>query len=328
MTRELAAAVVAVAAVAAGGAAPAVPPAETGRVRFEPGDDAKAGVPERYRLAARSFDFTLTPRFDLRHSGVEVSDLTFPSPVTSAVPENNTVHAEYFRPKGDGPFPACLVLDILDGRQLVSRGEAMWLAQNGVASLVVYMAHYGPRRPPGSKTRLLSPDVDATMAAVRQTVLDCRLAVAWLAARREVNPDRLGVLGTSLGSFLGALTAASEPRLGKVCLLLTGGGLVDAFYDHPKAKPFTDVIEFLGGGRDKLKALIAPADPITYADQLRAKKVLLVAASRDDVVPPAAAEALWAATGKQQIVWVDATHIGAALHIVPVMRAVIAHLKE
>ena len=48
--------------------------------------------------------------------------------------------------------------------------------------------------------------------------------------------------------------------------------------------------------------LQAATDPLTYAEQLKTKKVLIGAASRDDVVPPSAATALWEATGKQKIV--------------------------
>src|SRR5262245_24381568 len=238
-----------------------------GTARFDPADDDKCMVPQRYRMPARAFDYELTPRFELRHSGVEVYDLTFPSPVKSGIAENDTVHAEYFVPKGPGRFPAVIVLDILDGAAMISRGQAVWLAQHGVASLFVYMAHYGPRRAPGSKVRLLSTDIGRTLEAVRQTVLDCRCATAWLAGRPEVDPERLGLVGTSLGSLVGANVAGGEPRLKNICLLLCGGGLVDAYYDHPKAKPYVPVVDLLGG-KDALKKLIAPADPITYAPQL------------------------------------------------------------
>ncbi len=302
----------------------------TAECRFAPAEGAKASVPERYRLAAQSFEYRLSPRLDLRHSGVMVYDLTFPSPVMSSVPENNTVHAEYFVPKSasaGSPAPAVIVLDILDGRAVVSRGEAVWLAQHGVASLFVYMSHYGPRRPPGSRVRFLSTNLEHSLNSVRQTVLDCRLAAAWLASRPEVDADRLGLVGTSLGSLIGANVAAAEPRLKNICLVLPAGGLVDAFFDHPRAKPYLPLIEVLGG-REGLKKIIAPADPITYAEQLKEKNLLMIAASRDDVLPPSAAKALWEATGKQKILWFDATHVGAAAYAIPALKAVTEHVKK
>ena len=73
---------------------------------------------------------------------------------------------------------------------------------------------------------------------MRQTVLDLRLATAWLESRPEIDAKRLGILGTSLGSFIAALTAEMEPKLGHVALLLSGGGFVDYWYDLPEAACF------------------------------------------------------------------------------------------
>jgi dienelactone hydrolase len=302
----------------------------TGTARFTPADDEKNNVPEHYRLPAREFDYKLSPRFVMRHAGVRVYDLSFPSPAPSGKAANDTVRAEYFVPAGasaDTPVPAVLVLDILDGRAVVARGQGVWLAQHGVAALFVYMAHYGPRREPGGTERLLSMDFERSMAAIRQTVLDCRYAAAWLAARPEVKAGELGLVGTSLGSIVGANAAAAEPRLRNVCLLLPAGGLVDAFYDHPRARPYTRMLDLIGG-KDAIKKAIAPADPLTYAPQLKAKNLLLLAASRDDILPPKSALALWEATGKPKIVWYDSTHVGAAAYAVPALKAVTEHVKR
>ncbi len=297
-----------------------------GKVSVDPKDDEKARVVERYRLPEFTFEYKLTLRHNLQHTGIRVFDLTFPSPVKTAIPENNTVYAELFLPPGEGPFPAAVVLDILQGNALVSRGEAMWLAQNGVAGLVVYMAHYGPRRPPGSKERLLSMNISHTIDAVKQTVLDVRCAVAWLASRKEIDANKLGIVGTSLGSFLSAIVAANEPRIKNVCLMLTGGGLVDAYYDHPLAKPYTPLIDLVGG-KITMKMLLAPVDPLTYAKQLKDKNLLMICASRDDVVPPKAATRLWEASGKQKIIWVDSTHVGAGLYAMTALRAMSEHFR-
>jgi dienelactone hydrolase len=302
------------------------PKPETGTFRFDPKDDDEAGVAERYRMPARDLEFKLSLRHDLKHSGVRVYDLTFPSPVKSAVPENNTVHCELFLPAGKGPVPAAVVLDILQGNALIARGECVWLAQNGVAGMVVYMAHYGPRRPAGSPDRLISTDVVKSVEGVRQTVLDIRCAVAWLASRPEFDPDNLGIVGTSLGSLVGAVAAANEPRVRNVCLVLPGGGLVDAFYDHPKAAPYRPVLDLLGG-KFVLKLLIGPVDPITYAKPLSGKNLLMLCAARDDIIPPKAAKALWEATGKQKIVWYDATHVGAAVFLMPVLKEMTDHVR-
>jgi cephalosporin-C deacetylase-like acetyl esterase len=174
---------------------------------------------------------------------------------------------------------------------------------------------------------LLSPDIPRTLEGVRQTVLDVRRAVAWLESRPEVDRRRLGILGTSLGSFMSGLTAEMEPKLHRVALLLSGGGFVEAFYDHPLAKPYREPFEKLGGTKQMVARMLAPVDPLTYADRLKQHDLLMIAASRDDIVPPKMARWLWEASGKQRIVWYDATHVGSAVYFLPAMAEVLRHFK-
>jgi dienelactone hydrolase len=305
---------------------------EKGTVHFQPFGNQE-NIPERYRLEAHSFEYEMELARELPNSGVEVYHVRFPSPVTTPCPENNTVHAEYYCPasrgrgRSDSPYPAVIILDITAGDQKLSRIIATHLAQNHIAALFVQMAYYGPRRPPGSDLRLLTPNYQHTMAAVRQTVLDIRQATAWLESRPEIDARRLGVLGTSLGSFMGSLAAEMEPKLSRVAVLLGGGGLVDAYYDDPRAASFRQLWEALGGTKEKLAELIAPADPITCAANLKDRRVLIIAGQRDDIVPPKAAEALWQASGRQKIIWYDCTHYGAVVYFLPAMRHIVQHFS-
>ncbi|HEV8062157.1 MAG TPA: prolyl oligopeptidase family serine peptidase [Gemmataceae bacterium] len=313
--------------MAAPAAAPyASPVLEKGVVHFEPLGDQK-NIPERYRLGAHEFTYELEKKRDLPLSGLEIHYLRFPSPVTTDCPENNTVFAEYYRPQGPGPFPGVIVLDITAGNQDLSRLIANCLAQNKIAALFVQMAYYGPRRPPGSKRRMMSTNFPQTIENVRQTVLDVRRATAWLAARPEVDAKRLGIHGTSLGSMVGALTAEMEPRLGRVCVLLGGAGLVDAYYDHPQAAPYRKLWEAVGGTKEQVKRLLAPIDPITCAANLKDRKVLLIAGKLDDIMPPKATEALWKAAGEPKLVWFNCSHYGAAVFIGPIMELVVKHFQ-
>ncbi|HLJ91869.1 MAG TPA: prolyl oligopeptidase family serine peptidase [Gemmataceae bacterium] len=297
-------------------------PSERGTVQFRLLGNQK-NIPDRYRLEEHSFDYEMAWKGDQADSSVAVYRVRFPSPVTSACPENNTIHAEYYRPKGNGPFPGVIVLDITAGDQRLSRIIAHCLAQNKVAALFVQMAYYGPRRPPGSRLRLLSPNIPFTIEAVRQTVLDIRRATAWLEARPEVDSHRLGIHGTSLGSMIGALAAEMEPKLSRVSLALGGGGLVDAFYDHPRAAPYRKVWEALGGTKQRVAQVLAPVDPITCAGNLKGRRVLMVAGKRDEIVPPSATEALWRAAGEPKIIWYDCTHYGAALYMGAILNEVV-----
>jgi dipeptidyl aminopeptidase/acylaminoacyl peptidase len=143
--------------------------------------------------------------------------------------------------------------------------------------------------------------------------------------RSEIDAQRLGIMGTSLGSFMAALTGEMEPKLRRVAVLLGGGGFIAAYYDDPRAKRFRDMWEALGGTKAKAANLIAPFDPITCAANLKDHKLLILAARRDDIVPPRMADALWKATGRQKIVWYNCTHYGAAIYFVPALRHLVNH---
>lgn len=129
-----------------------------------PADDAKSPIVERFRMAAYTGEYRLAQRFDMRHSGVILSDLTFPSPVKSDTVENNTVYGEYFAPKTPGKVPAVIVLDIMQGNQMIARGEAMWLAQNGVAALVIVLPYYN-----GAARRAASSSSSPRTSSARST---------------------------------------------------------------------------------------------------------------------------------------------------------------
>jgi dienelactone hydrolase len=307
-------------------AEPAVTEWQHETIRFQPLGDQQS-VPKRYRLEAHTFVAEQRLKRELPNSGVEVFEVRFPSPVTSDCRENNTVYAEYYRPKGTGPFAGAVVLDITGGDQSLSRTISNCLAQNQIAALFVQMAYYGPRRPPGSKRRLISTNLPQSMDAIRQTVLDIRRATAWLEARPEIDPKRLGIHGTSLGSMIGALAAEMEPKLARVSIALGGGGLVDAYYNHPQAAPYRKLWEAFGGTKESVVRLVAPIDPITCAANLKDRRVLMLAGKRDEIVPPKATTALWEAAGKPKIIWYNCTHYGAAVYFAPILAEVVKHFK-
>jgi len=98
-------------------------------------------------------------------------------------------------------------------------------------------------------------------------------------------------------------------------VLLGGGGLVDAYWDHPQARPYRQAYELLGGTKERAARTIAAVDPITCAGNLKDRQLLILAAKQDEVLPPQAAVALWKASGQQKIIWFDSTHYGAIVYL-------------
>jgi 2,6-dihydroxypseudooxynicotine hydrolase len=75
--------------------------------------------------------------------------------------------------------------------------------------------------------------------------------IDWLVARAEVDPDRIGVIGRSLGGFYAVHTAAHEPRL-KVCVCW--GVLFDLSYYDTMTEPSRRGFAYVAGYEDSDKA--------------------------------------------------------------------------
>ena len=286
-----------------------------GKVVFRPAGN-EAEVPPHFQLEAHEFDFWAKP---LRKANrVRACQVTFPSPVTTPITENNTVHGVYFQPAGDGPFPACVVLHILGGDFLLAEAVANHLASSGVAAIFIKMPYYGERRGRGSRRRMISEDPHETADGMTQAVLDIRRASAWLASRKEVDANRLGITGISLGGIMSALGAAGEPRLRNVGIVLGGGNFADVIWNNDalQAKGFREKWLAMGGTRETFTEALRKVDPVTYGGLLKGRRVLMIAASKDEIVLPECARALHDSIGGEpELVWLDAGHYTAAQYL-------------
>ncbi len=293
-----------------------VPVPESGRAEFVP-TKAESTVPQRYRQAKQEFPFET--EYERSSGPVRIYKVRFPSPIKTEIEINNTVHAQYFQPEGQGPFPGVVVLHILGGDFPLSQMIANGLARRGVAALFVKMPYYGERRPKTPRRRMLSPNLDETVAGMTQAVLDIRRAATWLEDRPEVNGEDMGVMGISLGGIMSGLSAAAEPRFKKVAMYLAGGNLHAAIWDSglSELKDHRAQWKAAGETRETFIKKMAEVDPITFADCLKNRDVLMVNAKNDEVIPRECTVALWKKIGTaREIVWLDAGHYSAAWYIV------------
>jgi dienelactone hydrolase len=281
-------------------------------------------VPPPFKLPAAVFDFEIEPL--LQTERYTVSAVRFPSPVESPDPENNTVHAEYFEPVGKKRRPAVVVLHILGADFPLSRYMAARLAEGGIAALFVKLPYYGERRPEGGTKRFLSTDIERSMRAMRQGICDVRRASAWLASRPDVDPQKLGVTGISLGGIVAAVAAAVDPTLNRGAFLLAGGDLARILWNLPEREASGARDRWVRAGRTflDLQMLTTPFDPLTYANRLVGKRTLMIAGKVDEVIPPECTRALWVAAGRPPIHWCDCGHFSAAGYLLPAIRETVA----
>ena len=155
-----------------------------------------------------------TTAYTLAASGPEGDRLlTFPSALQTPHPNNNTVYARLFEAKprqGSRPRAAVVVLPQWNADPGGHVGLCRLLAMNGMSALRLTMPYHDQRMPPELHRAdyIVSANVARTVQVCRQAVMDARRAIAWLAGEGY---DRIGILGTSLGSCLSLLTTAHEP---------------------------------------------------------------------------------------------------------------------
>lgn len=268
-----------------------VRPFDWGLDWIEPNGHPKDSPPEGVLLdwashaisdSARFFETPDTSDYTFR-PGVDgaTGAVSFPSAMRTRYTENNTVHALYFR---DRPTRrAVLVLPQWNAGPDGHVGLCRLLNRFGMSALRLTLPYHDARRPPELHRAdyIVSANVGRTMQACRQAVMDARRAIAWLA--RE-GYDRIGILGTSLGSCLSLLTAAHEPRIRAQALNHISPYFADVVWHGLST---THVRAGLEGSvaLDQLRQMWLPISPHVHLDRIRDKKTLLVYAKYDLTFP-------------------------------------------
>lgn len=220
----------------------------------------------------------------------EAGTLSFSSAFRSPHPENNTVVARWFPAASEAPVGrartrgrAVLVLPQWNSDADSHIGLSRLLARFGISALRLSLPYHDARMPP-ELTRadyIVSSNLVRTLQVCRQAVLDARRAVAWLSAQGF---ERIGILGTSLGSCLSLLTAAHEPLIRAQALNHVSPWFADVVWRGLSTR---HVREGLNGSVDleRLRRIWRPISPWSYLDRLSNTRTLLVYARYDLTFP-------------------------------------------
>jgi hypothetical protein len=254
--------------------------------------------------------FTPPPTTDYTlHAASDGDLLTFPTALATPQQSNNTVYARYFpardrvRKTREGlkavPRAAVLVLPQWNSDPGGHVGLCRLLAWNGMSALRLSLPYHDQRMPPELHRAdyIVSANVARTVQVCRQAVLDARRAIAWLAMRGY---DRIGILGTSLGSCLALLTTAHEPLIKAEALNHISPYFADVVWRgistrHVRAG-MDGHIEL-----DLLRALWQPISPRWYLERIRDRRTLLVYARYDLTFPVDLSEDLVNAFREQDV---------------------------
>jgi dienelactone hydrolase len=180
------------------------------------GDDPRRVVTEYARRAvAHSREFYAPPLIKYFH--LEGDELTWTSAVHTPTRENNTARARFFpeldiRGRANDTRRAVVLLPEWNAKPASHVALCRVLNRFGIAALRLTLPYHAGRRPPEMERaeHLVSTNIGRTLQSMRQAVLDTRAAIGWLKARGY---ERIGIIGTSIGSCVAFLTFAHEPKI-------------------------------------------------------------------------------------------------------------------
>ena len=213
--------------------------------------------------------------------------LTFPSALETPHRENNIVRCRVFparaRLRRGRRRGAVLVLPQWNADPGGHVGLCRLITMNGLTAVRLSLPYHDSRMPPELHRAdyIVSANVARTLQVCRQAVLDARRAIAWMAG---AGFDRIGILGSSLGSCLSLLTTAHEPLIRAQALNHVSPFFADVVWRGLSTRHVRIGLE--GHiGLDLLRALWRPISPASYLDRIRNRRTLLVYARYDLTFP-------------------------------------------
>ncbi|HWS55614.1 MAG TPA: alpha/beta hydrolase family protein, partial [Pyrinomonadaceae bacterium] len=207
-------------------------------------------------------------------------------------PENDTARARFFPERRDGrrgrpgPRRAVVVLPQWNADAESHVALCRLLARLGIAALRLTLPYHEERRPADLERAdfLVCSNVGRTLQSMRQAVLDARAAVDWLF--RE-GYERVGVVGTSVGSCTGFLAFAHEPRLAAGVFNHVSGYFADVAWRGISTRHVRAGLEGVLT-LEELRRLWLPISPMPFAERLLespARPMRFIAARHDLTFP-------------------------------------------
>ncbi|GAC1397208.1 MAG: alpha/beta hydrolase [Pyrinomonadaceae bacterium] len=179
------------------------------------GDDPREIFRRHAReVFAKSDEFYALP--EIEDYKLKENLLTWTSGIATHSVENNTARARFFpvganesRRRASKKRSAIVVLPQWNALADSHVGLCRLLNRFGFAALRVTLPYHEERRPPEIEraVHLVSSNIGRTIQTMRQAVLDTRAAVRWL---KEQGFERVGIVGTSIGSCAGFLSFAHD----------------------------------------------------------------------------------------------------------------------
>ncbi len=239
--------------------------------------------PADFRLERREVKVFSTrevpdPTLDAKVHGTYADFLRFTSPVHSPYPENNLVNARWFPARGRR---AVVLLPHWNSDALAYTGLCRVLNMMGIAVLRLTMPYHDIRMPADTRRAdyAVSANIGRTLDACRQAVIDVRCCLDWL---EQQGYNRLGILGTSLGSCYAFLATAHDSRISVAAFNHAATYVADVVWHGQSTRHIRQGLE-AQIDLERLRSLWSGISPISYFDQFARwrRKSLIIYAKYD-----------------------------------------------
>ena len=240
-------------------------------------------TPSDFRLEKREVQIFSTreipdAKLEKKNRGKYGQFLRFTSPVRTRYPENNLANARWFPAKGKS---ALVLLPQWNSDALSHNGLALILNRLGISVLRLSMPYHDIRRPAEIRRAdySVSANIGRTLDATRQGVIDVRCCLDWLQAQGY---ERLGILGTSLGSCYAFIAAAHDPRIQVAAFNHASTYFADVVWHGQSTRHVRQGLE-PHLDLDRLRGLFTAISPMSYFNQFARfpRKSLIVYAKYD-----------------------------------------------
>ena len=226
-------------------------------------------------------------RINKRSYPIAVHDISY-------VSGGRTIEGYLLVPRGAGRRSAVVFVHGSGGDRSELLGQAAELAARGVVALTITEPSHSVTSSPSTLGGLLAQARSLTV----DDVVAVRRAVDVLQTLPNVDSKRIGYVGWSAGARLGAIVAASEPRIKALVLVSAGADRLAAFV--AQAPP---------GAKGRVRTVLGSVDPLRYIAWARSGSLLLEDGRRDEVVPRTALlNIVRAAPPGTAVKWYDAPH--------------------
>lgn len=282
------------------------------------------------------YDYTLTdPRFDVQLAATTSTRLhykvTFPSPSPISWQGGSTVYGDLFIPQSARRVPLVILTHGFGDASLAPcMTLARLLVRQGIATFVWYLPIHSQRWTEAVSGASLPRSSEEWLGIYRSSVMEIRRFVDWVSNREEIDLDRIGVAGFSMGGIVSSIAMAVDTRICAGVFIVIGGNMAELSWDGRSAimqgghgclreecqAAYRRYPDYLDEVAKRGFENVVPSkecflfDPLTFAGYLRTRPVLMINGEKDEIIPKHSTTSLWEAYGKPRLLWVPDTHVG------------------